>query len=303
MKIAILFSGRIFKFGNHYNNIMENLVQGHDVDFYLSHSPELKEDLETFSALYNPVAVCNDPIPEPDLSSYDIDREFIRPQNIFYMFYNRKRVFELLRTHMKTTGIKYDLIISHRLDVFCFEQLNLNLGPELCIPDDKNGAGINDQFALGSFESMESYMSVYDKMRLYLDSGTQCIAEAILGRHLQDLPIHRFPYKTAIIRDTEYSDHYNNTIFASGSCRLLSTIGNGRGKLSPIHSMFYNFRGINFLGKLHNIKQHIQFIQFINDEITIPESILSTFLTSYSGHPDTESFYLLPSKKSNIMSQ
>ena len=41
-------------------------------------------------------------------------------------------------------------------------------------------------------------------------------------------------------------------VFASGSCRLLTSINNGYSKIIPIHSMFYNFTGINFMGKLHN---------------------------------------------------
>jgi len=71
-------------------------------------------------------------------------------------------------------------------------------------------------------------------------------------------------------------------VFSSGSCRLLTTINNGYGKIEPIHSMFYNFFGINFLGKLHNTKQHIQFIKWINDEIELPLYILRSFLTFYS---------------------
>ena len=64
-------------------------------------------------------------------------------------------------------------------------------------------------------------------------------------------------------------------IFVSGSCRLVTTINNGYDKVIPIHSMFHNYAGVNFLGKLHNTKQHIQFIKFIKDEITIPNNILS----------------------------
>lgn len=71
-------------------------------------------------------------------------------------------------------------------------------------------------------------------------------------------------------------------VFASGSCRLLTVLNTGYSMIEPIHSLYYNFIGINFLGKLHNIKQHIQFIQFIKDEITIPQNILKWFLTSYS---------------------
>jgi len=93
-------------------------------------------------------------------------------------------------------------------------------------------------------------------------------------------------------------------IFSSGSCRLVTTINNGYDKVVPIHSMFYNFVGINFLGKLHNTKQHIQFIKFIKDELTISNDILSKFLTSYyniGGGCEDKS--LLPLKKDNIKKQ
>jgi len=105
---------------------------------------------------------------------------------------------------------------------------------------------------------------------------------------------------------------YNNSIykyiymkiFSSGSCRLVTTINNGYGKVVPIHSMFHNFVGINFLGKLHNTKQHIQFIK---DEIILPYDILSKFLTSYGGYSGNfsscEDKTLLPLKKDNIKKQ
>jgi hypothetical protein len=96
-------------------------------------------------------------------------------------------------------------------------------------------------------------------------------------------------------------------IFSSGSCRLVTTINNGFDKVVPIHSMFYNFVGINFLGKLHNTKQHIQFIKFIKDEIILPDDILSKFLTSYGGFRGDsfgcEDKTLLPLKKDNIKRQ
>ena len=93
-------------------------------------------------------------------------------------------------------------------------------------------------------------------------------------------------------------------VFSSGSCRLVTTIHNGYDKIIPIHSMFHIFVGINFLGKLHNTKQHIQFIKFIKDEITIPYDILAKFLTSYSTTFDgCEERSLLPIKKESIKLQ
>ena len=96
-------------------------------------------------------------------------------------------------------------------------------------------------------------------------------------------------------------------IFSSGSCRLSWAINNGHDKVVPIHSMFRNFVGINFLGKLHNTKQHIQFIKFIKDEIILPDDILSKFLTAYSNPDPKKGVYddksLLPLKKDNIKKQ
>jgi len=89
-------------------------------------------------------------------------------------------------------------------------------------------------------------------------------------------------------------------VFSSGSCRLLTAINDGRGKIEPVHSMFHNFAGINFLGKLHNTKQHIQFIKWLNDEIDIPQHILKSFLTSYSKLDGIEDERIIPSKKENI---
>lgn len=96
-------------------------------------------------------------------------------------------------------------------------------------------------------------------------------------------------------------------IFASGSCRLVASVNDGHGKVRPIHSMFHNFTGINFLGKLHNTKQHIQFLRFLKDEITLPDDILRKFLTSYGGFhgrfTDCEDRSLLPLKKEAIKHQ
>jgi hypothetical protein len=95
-------------------------------------------------------------------------------------------------------------------------------------------------------------------------------------------------------------------IFASGSCRLLTTINNGHNKVIPIHSTFCGFVGINFMGKLHNTKQHIQFIKFIKDDIYIPNTILPKFLTSYNSTACgmiCENIDLLPSKKESIKGQ
>jgi len=91
------------------------------------------------------------------------------------------------------------------------------------------------------------------------------------------------------------------TIFASGSCRLLTTINTGKDKLLPIHSMYYNFIGSNFLGKFHNTKQHIQFIEWILEKKELPLLICENFFThvnkSFPGTRDNIDFQI---KRKNI---
>lgn len=68
-------------------------------------------------------------------------------------------------------------------------------------------------------------------------------------------------------------------VFASGSCRLLTSINRGKGVIEPLHSMYRNFFGANFLGKFHNTKQHIQFIDWIHERIDIPEDYYQHIFT------------------------
>ena len=75
-------------------------------------------------------------------------------------------------------------------------------------------------------------------------------------------------------------------VFASGSCRLLENIDTGHNQINPIHSLFCRqsydeYNGINFMGKLHNTKQHIAFLKLLRNEINIPHHILSLFLHTY----------------------
>jgi hypothetical protein len=71
-------------------------------------------------------------------------------------------------------------------------------------------------------------------------------------------------------------------IFCSGSCRLFSAIRNTN-DVKFIHTLEEpNFKGINFLGKFHDTKSHIQFIQFIKGDIELDDEIKKKFLTSYN---------------------
>jgi hypothetical protein len=213
MNIAILFSGRIRKFASHYNNIMDNLVQGNNVDFFLSHSPELNEDLAMFQDLYNPVSVCNEPLELFDYTQFPVPDLEHRPHNIVSMFYNKKRVFKMLNDYIEKTGKVYDIVISHRLDLFCFNKLDYNIiNNGLCIPK-FNGTDMFDQFAFGTIQSMEPYMNAYDHIQTLLQNGFIFNAERILDFCLKNIHVFRFTFHTRLIRvgGHGYSSPASNT--------------------------------------------------------------------------------------------
>ena len=74
-------------------------------------------------------------------------------------------------------------------------------------------------------------------------------------------------------------------IFSSGSCRLLSTLRN-TDRIENIHLLWPrrgpHFKGINFLGKFHDTKSHIQFIKFIKGEVELDDENLKRFFTAYN---------------------
>lgn len=98
-------------------------------------------------------------------------------------------------------------------------------------------------------------------------------------------------------------------VFCSGSCRLLTTFSN-RNNIDAIHTLYGPyFEGINFIGKYHDAKQHIQFIKFLKGEIAIDDDyIRNRILTCYNykkwkNHGILESMHTIPEKLDNLRNQ
>jgi hypothetical protein len=71
-------------------------------------------------------------------------------------------------------------------------------------------------------------------------------------------------------------------VFASGSCRLLTTLRN-TDDVTVIHNLYEPyFSGTNFVGKFHDTKSHIQFIRFIKGELELDDDIKKRFFTAYN---------------------
>ena len=215
MQIAILFYGRI----KHYEKkfLLNILEKGHNVDIFYSCDNEPEELVNDFKTIYNPIAVNSEPITyDQAVNNYYfswVDKaEPIIVGNIqeydrmIRHFINLKRVMELLEKSCSNTKIVYDLVIATRLD------LQLGLMPPLCmplpnviyIPEGNNHCGLNDQFAMGNFETMKHYMYLFDKYPQYMELNIRPHPETLTLCNImeanENMKIGRFSMDHTIIR-------------------------------------------------------------------------------------------------------
>jgi hypothetical protein len=205
MKIAILFSGRIAKFDVHYENIINNIVQSHDADFFLSRAPDLPnetdEQVEEFKELYCPKAVQN----TAHTFSTDYSGLVLHPQtnmhNFMSMWFNRRRVFQMMMDYANETNTIYDMVISLRLDSLNEEPLDYGrmvlAENTVYVPENYDWGGLNDQMAIGNVSSMAIYMMLFDDIWNLMRRQPAFGPETILLAHLLNNSIHisRFPFQ------------------------------------------------------------------------------------------------------------
>jgi len=194
MKIAILYSGRISNYDIYYNNLQKYIVQNNEVDFFLSHSKELNEDLTGFIDLYKPKIVINENIDYhgPPSPSY----------NGMCMFYNRYRLFQSFKQYCQENTIQYDMIMVYRIDVLALSEIRFDIINTLqddiiYVPNIKQSAGVNDFIAIGNFNAIQKYCNLFDKYNDLLHiSGNSSSNELILKIYLNSLrmKIYYFPY-------------------------------------------------------------------------------------------------------------
>jgi len=190
MRLAILIAGRLLHFKEHYANIMEKIVQENTVDFFVSHSPELDEDIEEFKELYKPSTFNNEL-----LQIKDINPDYRHPNevNCKKMLYNRQRVFNNFKAYITEKGASYDIIINYRIDTYSVDTINYSKftdihTPIIYIPEgfDWSPIGICDQMAFGNLDVMECYMSIYNDIDRYLGvNGCRITGEELVYCCLQ----------------------------------------------------------------------------------------------------------------------
>jgi hypothetical protein len=220
LRLAILMAGRIFNYKDAYPNIMENIVQGNIADFFLSHSPELDEDLEDFRRIFQPKILNNDP---HSIKVINPAFQHQNRENVIKMLYNRQRIFDDFKKYMADNHVTYDLIISYRADTISFDKLDYSIFKDMganaiYIPRDFDWSHIGtcDQMAFGNLAVMEKYMTIYNDIDRYLGvQGTRITGEELVYRCLamNNIQTIRFTLKHRLSRiygwnwppDTPYS--------------------------------------------------------------------------------------------------
>ena len=184
MKIALCFCGQARSFEKGYDYYKNNLLTQYDVDVYI-HSWKF-EDSNKLVDLYKP----KDYLFEDKLMG-NYDDLYTRtpnaqkwpPRFTYSALYSMKESSKLIDG-------KYDWVIKTRTDyalnvVIPFSELNNN---KLYIPNcrmvPERDFG-NDQFAFSSQENMLKYMSTFDCVDEYYESGVVFIGEDLMQANLR----------------------------------------------------------------------------------------------------------------------
>jgi hypothetical protein len=201
MKIAILYSGRILNYDTYYNNLNKYIVKENDVDYFLSHSKELNEDLTGFMELYKPKIVIDENI--------DCDTSNTPNYSVMCMFYNRYRLFKAFKKYCQDNSVNYDIIMVYRLDILAISEINFGIMNELndnvlYVPNIRHSQGINDFIAIGNFVAIEKYCNLFAHYNELLNvSNNSSSGELLLAIYLQgmSMKIYLFPYN-CVLRDS-----------------------------------------------------------------------------------------------------
>ena len=189
MKIALCFSGQCRSFAAGYEYYKRNLLDHYDVDVYI-HSWKYEEERKLLE-LYKPVGYAFEVPPLGDFDKHYTNTpnaEKYPPRFTYRMFYSMYQSNKLIFSD-------YDWVIRARTDyalnvVIPFETLdNTKLYIPNCrmVPERDFG---NDQFAFGSQETMNKYMSTYENIDKYYDAGNQFIGEDLMRANLHEHNLH-----------------------------------------------------------------------------------------------------------------
>lgn len=209
MRIALFFTGRLCVDEEQRANFAKHFLEGHahTIDIFVSHCKGCSHKvINTFKDMYNPVEMR-----ESDERHFACDHyekgPTARPHNVLCMHVNRKHAYRMMA---QSSRGPYDLMVSSRTDLRFEGKIDWDSFARhardgfLCIPSpERDYGGINDQFAIGNGNAMETYMNLYDCAYDLLERQKVLLhPETMLAAHLRNkqVSIHRFRLAYYIIR-------------------------------------------------------------------------------------------------------
>jgi hypothetical protein len=163
--------------------------------------------INDFIKMYKPIAYNNDKIKTVyNLSKYPHKRYETNLQKMCLHFINKERVFRLLENHVYNTNIKYDVVMSLRVDVIIENYFQFNIKKNtiyIPIGFDWVKNGINDQIAYGSYEVMSKYNTIYKNIIYLLDNHLSIPhPESLTYAHLKynDVKVERINLKYCLCK-------------------------------------------------------------------------------------------------------
>jgi len=190
MKIALCLSGQPRAFDKGYQFYKQNLFDHYDVDTYIHTWTNLDSHLkDSLEDLYKPILIKYEDEPVIDFSKYTRTPNIIRhtPKATYCAFYSIYQSSLL----MNSTQIHYDWVLKSRTDyalnvVIPFEELDstkLHIPDCRMVPERDFG---NDQFAFSSKQNMMRYMSTFENIDKYYDSGSVFIGENLMQANIRE---------------------------------------------------------------------------------------------------------------------
>jgi hypothetical protein len=185
MKIALCFCGQARSFEKGFEYYKRNLLDHYDVDVYI-HGWKMPNGEKALVQLYNP----KDYLLEDKLvGNYDSIYTNTPNSQKWPPRFTYSALYSMAQANTLIDG-EYDWVIKSRTDYALntkipFEELdNTKLYIPNCrmVPERDFG---NDQFAFSSQENMNKYMTAWDHVDEYYDSGVQFIGEDIMQANLR----------------------------------------------------------------------------------------------------------------------
>jgi len=194
VKVAVLYSGALRTWDECRENQINNiLTEGVDSYFYTDEEPKgikYTQYVQIPERYYNEID-----------HRYDADKNPItNTSNTLGMWHNMFVGWCLVP---KT----YDVYVKSRCDIILSQKINFELfdvsGNDIYIPIEGDFCGgVNDRFAIGNYEIMKKYFSIYIEHQNLFQSGLTFHTEYYLTENLKrkGVNIIRFSIKDTIIR-------------------------------------------------------------------------------------------------------